>query len=60
MAYHLRGHFVCAEFAPSIESVSEKTHQAMVRKVPNILIPGESEQAVGDVMLRRRREREQY
>ena len=56
----LRGHFVRAQLAPSTESVSKKIREATVRKVPNILVVGEREQAAGEVMLRRYGEREQH
>ena len=55
----LRGGFVRAELAPSRESVSKKIREATVRKVPNILVVGEREQATGEVMLRRYGEHEQ-
>lgn len=56
----LRGQFVRAERAPSTESVSKKIREATVRKVPNILVVGEREQAAGEVMLRRYGFRDQH
>lgn len=56
----LRGQFVRAELAPSTESVSKKIREATVRKVPNMLVVGEREQAAGEVMLRRYGSRDQH
>ncbi len=56
----LRAQFVRAERAPSTESVSKKIREATVRKVPNMLVVGEREQAAGEVMLRRYGERQQH
>ena len=56
----LRTNYVRAERAPSTESVSKKIREATVRKVPNMLVVGEREQAAGEVMLRRYASREQH
>ena len=48
-----------AERAPSKESVSKKIRSAEVRKVPNMLVVGEREQAAGEVMVRRYGQRQQ-
>lgn len=56
----LRANFVRAERAPSTESVSKKIRSAEVRKVPNMLVVGEREQAAGEIMLRRYGQREQH
>lgn len=56
----LRANYVRAERAPSTESVSKKIREATLRKVPNMLVVGEREQATGEVMLRRYGEREQH
>ena len=56
----LRSNYVRAERAPSTESVSKKIREATVRKVPNMLVVGEREQAAGEVMLRRYGQREQH
>ena len=56
----LRNQFVRADLAPSTESVSKKIREATVRKVPNVLVVGEREQAAGEVMLRRYGERQQH
>ncbi len=56
----LRAKYVRAERAPSTESVSKKIREATVRKVPNMLVVGEREQAAGEVMLRRYASRQQH
>jgi len=56
----LRASFVRAELAPSTESVSKKIREATVRKVPNVVVVGEREQAAGEVMLRRYGEPKQH
>ena len=55
----LRQHFVRAEEAPSSETMSKKIREGTTRKIPNLLIVGEREQADRTVTLRRYGIREQ-
>ena len=49
----LRARFVRAEMASSADTVSKKIRDGTTRKIPNLLIVGEREQADGTVTLRR-------
>ena len=49
----LRAQFVRAEMASSADTVSKKIRDGTTRKIPNLLIVGEREQADGTVTLRR-------
>ncbi len=49
----LRRAFVRAELAPENDTVSKKIREGATRKIPNLLIVGEREQADGTVTLRR-------
>ena len=56
----LRNRMVRAELARSNDTVPKKIRQGVTRKIPNLLIVGEREQADGTVTLRRYGEREQH
>ena len=56
----LRERMVRAELASSSETVSKKIRQGTTRKIPNLLIVGEREQAERTVTLRRYGHREQH
>ena len=56
----LRERMVRAELASSSETVSKKVRQGTTRKIPNLLIVGEREQAERTVTLRRYGHREQH
>jgi threonyl-tRNA synthetase len=56
----LREKFVRAELAPSNETVPKKIREGTTRKIPNLLIVGEREQADGTVTLRRYGHRAQH
>ena len=49
----LRARFVRAEMASASDTVSKKVREGTTRKIPNLLIVGEREQADGTVTLRR-------
>ena len=49
----LRGRYVRAEMASQSDTVSKKIREGTTRKIPNLLIVGEREQADGTVTLRR-------
>ncbi len=49
----LRAHMVRAEMAPQSETVGKKIREGTTRKIPNLLVVGEKEQADGTVTLRR-------
>ncbi|HEV3071031.1 MAG TPA: threonine--tRNA ligase [Solirubrobacteraceae bacterium] len=51
----LRGHGLRAEFDDRGESIGRKIREAELRKIPNMLIVGEREQAQGSASLRRHR-----
>jgi threonyl-tRNA synthetase len=55
----LRSEFVRAELDRSGQRVGRMIREAQVRKIPNVLVIGEREQADGSVTLRRRGERRQ-
>ncbi len=55
----LRKHYVRAEVDDSDEKVGKKVREAVTRKIPNVLVVGEREQADGTVTLRRYAETEQ-
>jgi len=56
----LRSRFVRAELARSNDTVPKKIRQGAKRKIPNLVIVGEREQADGTVTLRRFGQREQH
>ncbi|MGI9326817.1 MAG: threonine--tRNA ligase [Pseudomonadales bacterium] len=56
----LRGQMVRVELARSNDTVPKKIREGTTRKIPNLLIVGEREQADGTVTLRRYGEREQH
>ncbi|MCZ6856250.1 MAG: threonine--tRNA ligase, partial [Gammaproteobacteria bacterium] len=56
----LRNRMVRAELARSNDTVPKKIRQGATRKIPNLVIVGEREQADGTVTLRRFGEREQH
>jgi threonyl-tRNA synthetase len=56
----LRNGFVRAELARSNETVPKKIREGTTRKIPNLLIVGEREQAEGTVTLRRYGHRNQH
>lgn len=56
----LRSRLVRAELARSNDTVSKKIRQGAKRKIPNLVIVGEREQADGTVTLRRFGQREQH
>jgi threonyl-tRNA synthetase len=56
----LRARFIRAELARSNETVPKKIREGTTRKIPNLLIVGEREQAEGTVTLRRYGQREQH
>jgi threonyl-tRNA synthetase len=56
----LRANFVRAELAPSNETVSKKIREGTTRKIPNLLVVGEREQADGTATLRRYGHRAQH
>jgi len=56
----LRARMVRAEMAPQGETVNKKIREGTTRKIPNLLIVGEREQADGTVTLRRYGQREQH
>jgi threonyl-tRNA synthetase len=56
----LRAGLVRAELAPSDDTVPKKIREGTTRKIPNLLIVGEREQAEGTVTLRRYGHREQH
>ncbi|TDJ40596.1 MAG: threonine--tRNA ligase [Gammaproteobacteria bacterium] len=56
----LRNRMVRAELARSNDTVPKKIRQGVTRKIPNLLIVGEREQADGTVTLRRFGVREQH
>ena len=49
----LRGKFVRAELASESDTVSKKIRNGITRKIPNLLVVGETETAAGTVTLRR-------
>ena len=55
----LRARFIRAELAPESDTVSKKIREGTIRKIPNLLILGEREQAEQTVTLRRYGVREQ-
>jgi threonyl-tRNA synthetase len=55
----LRGHRVRAELDTSSETMGKKVRTALTRKIPNILIIGEREEADGTLTLRRYGKQEQ-
>lgn len=56
----LRGKMIRAELAPSNDTVPKKIREGTTRKIPNLLILGEREQADETVTLRRYGNREQH